>query len=367
MLNKKKGSLTMSIIKLENLGKSFENNQILKNVNTTIKKGDVVSIIGPSGMGKSTLLRAINFLDPPTQGKVFFDGVEINKKNVNEIRRKMGMVFQNFGLFSHMTAKQNLCSAPMKLLGKSRHDAEEKAIELLKTVGLAERADFYPSQLSGGQKQRVAIARCLAMEPEVILFDEPTSALDPTMVGEVMAVIRNLSKTGLTIVIVTHEMSFARDVSDRIFYMDEGGIYEEGTPQQIFDNPQKPKTQAFIYKIRNFNFEVNSPDFDNFEMLSGIDDFCFRHAMPEPIAKKLRRIAEELVVNIVAPKFEQCSLTLSYSEKQEKYAAEVTYPGESVNAIEAADDELAVMMIKGTAKSITHSFADGVNSLVLSV
>jgi polar amino acid transport system ATP-binding protein len=355
------------MIRLENLGKSYGELAILENVSVEIRKGDVVSIIGPSGAGKSTLLRAINFLDPPTQGKVFFGDVEITKKNVNEIRRQMGMVFQSFALFSHMTAKQNLCAGPMKLLGKSREEAEAKAMELLKAVGLAERADHYPDQLSGGQKQRVAIARCLAMEPEVVLFDEPTSALDPTMIGEVMAVIRNLTKTGLTIVIVTHEMDFARDISNRVFYMDEKGIYEDGSPEQIFENPQKPKTQAFIYRIRSFHFEITSADFDNFEMLSGIDNFCFRHAMDEATAKKVRRIAEELVINIVVPKFAQGSLTISYSEKQEKYEVVVSYPGENIDALETAEDDLAAMMVRGTAKTIAHSYADGMNMLTLSL
>jgi polar amino acid transport system ATP-binding protein len=359
--------IAMSIIKIENLGKSYGENVILENVSVDIEKGDIVSIIGPSGAGKSTLLRAMNFLSPPTSGKVYFDGVEINKKNVNETRRKMGMVFQNFGLFSHMTAKQNICAGPMKLLGRTREQAEKRAMELLKDVGLAERANHYPDQLSGGQKQRVAIARSLAMEPEAVLFDEPTSALDPTMIGEVMAVIRNLSKTGLTIVIVTHEMDFAREVSNRVFYMDEKGIYEEGPPSQIFDAPQKPKTQAFIYRIRNFNYEIKTADFDHLEMLSGIDHFCFRHGMAEPIAKKLRRIAEELIINIVVPQFTQCILSISFSEQQETYEVEVSYIGEAIDALEAAEDELAAMMVRGTAKNIAHTYVDGMNSMKVEV
>ncbi|MDR0949865.1 MAG: amino acid ABC transporter ATP-binding protein [Lachnospiraceae bacterium] len=355
------------MITIENLVKSYGNTVILENVSVEIQKGDVVSIIGPSGAGKSTLLRAMNFLSPPTSGKIFFDGKEINKKNINEIRRKMGMVFQSFGLYSHMTAKQNICVGPMKLLGKSRDEAEKRAMELLKDVGLAQRADHYPHQLSGGQKQRVAIARSLAMEPEAILFDEPTSALDPTMIGEVMAVIRNLSKTGLTIVIVTHEMDFARDVSNRVFYMDDKGIYEDGTPSQIFDQPQKPKTQAFIYRIRNFNYEIRSAKFDHLEMLSGIDHFCFRHGMAEPTAKKLRRIAEELIINIVVPKFSRCDLTISFSEQQEKYEVAVSYSGENIDALDTADDELAVMMVRGTAANIAHSYVNEVNYIKASL
>jgi len=246
----------MSIIRTENLTKSFGENVILQNVSVEIEQGEVVSIIGPSGTGKSTFLRAINFLDPPTTGNIYFNDMKINKHNVDVLRRKMGMVFQNFGLFSHLDVMENLCMGPVKLLGKSRAEAETKAMDLLRTVGLSNRAHHFPHQLSGGQKQRVAIARCLAMEPEVILFDEPTSALDPTMVGEVMAVMRSLAKTGLTMLVVTHEMSFAKEISSRVFYMDECGIYEQGTPKEIFEHPQKPKTQEFIYRIRSFNYKI---------------------------------------------------------------------------------------------------------------
>ncbi|MDR0951858.1 MAG: ATP-binding cassette domain-containing protein [Oscillospiraceae bacterium] len=357
----------MSIIKVENLEKRFGDNIILHDVSCEIERGDIVSIIGPSGSGKSTFLRAINFLSPPTAGEVYFDGERVDKKNVNEVRRKMSMVFQNFGLFSHLTALQNLCAGPMKLLGKTKEQAEEKAYELLKTVGLTERANHYPHELSGGQKQRVAIARCLAMEPEVILFDEPTSALDPTMVGEVMAVIRNLSKTGLTLLIVTHEMSFAREVSSRVFYMDEGGIYESGAPEEIFSAPQKPKTQEFIYRIRSFNYDVASVDFDSFELLSGIDAFCFSHAVDGALAKKLRLIAEELVINIVVPKFKKCSLTVSFSDKIGRYEVTVAYPGSIENALDTAEDDLAAMMIRGTATQVEHKYEDEINTLKLSL
>lgn len=355
----------MGILKIENLCKAFGDNVILQNVNADIGKGEVISIIGPSGTGKSTFLRAINFLDPPTSGTVYFEGEPIDKKNVNTVRKKMGMVFQNFGLFTHLNVTENLCTGPMKLLNKSREAAEATAAELLKTVGMTERAYHLPCQLSGGQKQRVAIARCLAMEPEVILFDEPTSALDPTMVGEVIAVIRQLAKTGLTIMIVTHEMSFAHDISDRVFYMDEKGIYEQGTPQEIFDNPQKPKTQAFIYKIRSFTYEIHSKDFDYVEMLAGIDNFCFSHAVETDTAKKLRLLAEELVINIVVPKFSECRLTLSFSEKLARYEIEVIYPGKNNNILNTTEDELAAAIVQNTAGHVTHGFENGMDVLKL--
>jgi len=353
----------MSIISVKNLKKSFGDNVILQNISTDIEKGEVISIIGPSGTGKSTFLRAINFLDPPTDGEVFFDDEKITKKNVDAARRRMGMVFQNFGLFSHLDVMGNLTAGPVKLLGKTKGEAAEKASELLKTVGLAERAHFFPHQLSGGQKQRVAIARCLAMSPEVILFDEPTSALDPTMVSEVMAVMRSLAKSGMTMVVVTHEMDFARDVSNRVFYMDEGGIYEEGSPEEIFSDPKKPKTQAFIFNIRSFNYEVASRDFDYVEMLGGVENFCFRHAIEKKTANKLQLLAEELVINIIAPQYGACSLNLSFSEKLGTYELSISYAGQESDALESAEDDLSAMMVRNSAKEIRHSYADGVNRI----
>ena len=354
----------MSIISVRNLSKAFGENIILQNVNADIEKGEVISIIGPSGTGKSTLLRAINFLDPPTGGEVFFDGEKITRKNMDAARRRMGMVFQNFGLFSHLSVMDNLIMGPVKLLGFSKEEATEKAAELLKTVGLAERAAFLPRQLSGGQKQRVAIARCLAMSPEVILFDEPTSALDPTMVSEVMAVMRSLAKSGMTMIVVTHEMDFARDVSGRVFYMDERGIYEDGSPDEIFNNPKKPKTQAFIYNIRSFSYEVTSRNFDYAEMLGGVENFCFRHAIERKTVNKLVLLAEELVINIITPQYGACSLSLSFSEKLRTYELSVSYCGKKANALDSAKDELSATLVKKSANDIRHEYADGVNKII---
>jgi len=232
------------MIRVEHLQKSFGNLEVLRDVNAIINKGEVISIIGPSGTGKSTFLRCLNLLDKPTGGAIFINEKDILAKNANvpQLRQKMGMVFQSFNLFEHLTVMENLCIAPAKLLNKSKEEAKTKGYELLKMVGLLEKADVYPRQLSGGQKQRVAIARCLAMEPEIILFDEPTSALDPTMISEVLAVIRSLAKQGMTMAIVTHEMGFAKDVSSRIFYMDEGIIYED----------QRCEFAYFLYGRRHY-------------------------------------------------------------------------------------------------------------------
>jgi len=357
----------MSMITIKNLEKRFGGNVILKGINAEIDKGEVISIIGPSGTGKSTLLRAINFLDAPTGGEVHFDGVQITKKNVDSARRRMGMVFQNFGLFSHHSVMGNLTAGPRKLLKKSVKEAEETAARLLKSVGLSERAHYFPRQLSGGQKQRVAIARCLAMSPEVILFDEPTSALDPAMVSEVMAVMRSLAKSGMTMLVVTHEMDFARDVSNRVFYMDEGGIYEDGTPEQIFSNPQKSKTKTFIHNIRSFIYEVKNREFDFMEMFGGMENFCFRHAIDKKMSNTLHLLVEELIVNIITPQYGACSLKLDYSEKLGSYALALSYPGESSNALETAEDELSVMMVKKSAKSLQHSYADGKNVIIVTL
>ena len=223
----------------------------LDGVDAEIRRGEVVVIIGPSGSGKSTLLRSLNLLETPTEGTIEFDGVNITdpKVDINLHRRKMGMVFQHFNLFPHMTILRNMTLAPTKLLKKSKADAEEKAMELLRRVGLADRAGAYPSQLSGGQKQRIAIVRALCMEPEVMLFDEPTSALDPEMVGEVLAVMKQLAAEGMTMVVVTHEMGFAREVADRVIFIDGGKILEEGTPEDIFEHPTNQRTIDFLSKV----------------------------------------------------------------------------------------------------------------------
>ena len=240
-----------SIIKVEALAKAFGKVEVLKGIDIEIKKGEVVVIIGPSGCGKSTFLRTLNLLEVPTGGNIYFEGTDITnpKTNINIHRQKIGMVFQQFNLFPHMTVLKNMTIAPMKLLKLSKAEAEEKAMKLLERVGLADRANSYPSQLSGGQKQRVAIVRALCMEPEVMLFDEPTSALDPEMVGEVLEVMKDLAKDGMTMAIVTHEMGFAREVANRVLFIDQGIIMEQGTPEEVFGNPKSPRLKDFLSKV----------------------------------------------------------------------------------------------------------------------
>lgn len=242
-----------AFIKVSDLKKHYNSGEVkaLDGVNCEINKGEVVVIIGPSGSGKSTFLRSLNLLEIPTGGSIVFNGTDITapKTNLNKHRQKMGMVFQHFNLFPNMTVLKNMTSAPVTILKKSKEEAEKKALELLERVGLKDRADAYPSQLSGGQKQRVAIVRALCMEPEVMLFDEPTSALDPEMVGEVLDVMKELASEGMTMVVVTHEMGFAREVATRVIFMDEGVIQEDGTPEEIFDNPKCERLKSFLGKI----------------------------------------------------------------------------------------------------------------------
>jgi len=239
------------VIKVIDLHKSFGDLEVLKGVNNEIRKGEVVCIIGASGSGKSTFLRCLNLLEEPTKGEVIIDGISLteHKKDINKLRQKVGMVFQQFNLFPHMTVLGNITLGPIKLRGMTREQAEKKAVELLRKVGLYDKDNVYPNKLSGGQKQRVAIARALAMDPEVMLFDEPTSALDPEMVGEVLNVMKQLADEGMTMAVVTHEMGFAREVGDRILFMDEGIIAEENTPQEIFSNPRNERTRSFLSKV----------------------------------------------------------------------------------------------------------------------
>jgi len=239
------------IIKVTDLKKSFGDIHVLKGITTDIKRGEVVVVIGPSGSGKSTFLRTLNLLEDPTGGTIEFENVDITdpKTDINLHRQKMGMVFQQFNLFPHMTVLKNMTLAPIKLLGKTKQEAEATALELLDKVGLKDRANAYPSQLSGGQKQRVAIVRALAMNPDVMLFDEPTSALDPEMVGEVLDVMKNLAKEGMTMVVVTHEMGFAKEVADRVIFIDEGVIMEDAPPSEFFSNPKNERLKSFLSKV----------------------------------------------------------------------------------------------------------------------
>ena len=348
------------MIRIEHLRKEYPTAVPLKDVNVEIHKGDVVSVIGPSGTGKSTLIRCINLLDKPTSGKIFIDGEEITAKgsDVARIRRKMGMVFQHFNLFPHMTVIENIMAAPMDLLGKSKQEAYEKGIDLLRKVGLADKAMNYPDVMSGGQKQRVAIARTLAMEPEIILFDEPTSALDPTMIGEVQAVIRDLAKQGITMIIVTHEMKFAREICNRVFYMDQGGIYEDGTPEQIFDNPQKERTRQFIRHLKVLEYPITSKDFDFIGFNTQIEEFGRKNRISQRTIYNIQAYIEEMCVQIILPQMKapfEALVTIEYSEEKDNADVVVRYSGESFDPLQT-DNELSLLIAKNATKNIVYSY-----------
>ncbi|MBO6188220.1 MAG: ABC transporter permease subunit [Prevotella sp.] len=299
---------------ISHLRKSYGTLDVLRDITADIHRGEVISIIGPSGTGKSTFLRSLNLLDPPTGGSIIVDGEDILAKGypVNRLRQKMGMVFQSFNLFEHKTVMENVIFAPCQLLHKSEEEARREGLALLRKVGLAEKADVYPSSLSGGQKQRVAIARALAMKPEVILFDEPTSALDPTMVGEVLSVIRQLAKEGLTMLIVTHEMKFAHDVSTRIFFMYDGYIHEDGSPEQIFEAPVHSATKAFIQRIRKEVFEIEGPDFDFLGMHSAISAFCHKYDITVK-EETAHRLCNTMLDNVMA-RYRPITVRITHSE-----------------------------------------------------
>lgn len=331
------------MIKIENLCKKYGDFSVLENVSVEIHKGDIVSIIGSSGCGKSTFIRCLNLLEQPTSGKIIIDGENIldKKADVCALRRKMGMVFQSFNLFSHLMVIENIILGPVNLLKKSRQEAYEEGMELLEMVGLANKAFAYPDELSGGQKQRVAIARTLAMHPEIVLFDEPTSALDPTMVSEVLAVIRKLADRKMTMIIVTHEMNFAKNVSNRVFYMDEKGIYEEGTPQQIFEHPQKQKTKEFIYKIKTLHDVIKDRTFDLYAFNAKVETFLKNQFFTEKQINKVLLVCEEIIFHCIFSCFgtehAPVDFMLQYSEQKDEIMLE--FIGEAIpeNVLEQAD------------------------------
>ncbi len=355
------------MISVRHLSKHFGDLVVLSDINADIREGEVITIIGPSGTGKSTFLRCLNLLETPTGGSIVIDGVPLldKKTDVPKLRQKMGMVFQSFNLYAHLTVLENLTTGPVKLLGKSKAEAGQKAMELLKLVGLAEKAYSFPDELSGGQKQRVAIARCMAMDPEILLFDEPTSALDPTMVSEVLAVIRRLAKEGITMIIVTHEMEFARNISNRVFYMDEGVIYEEGSPQQIFGNPQREKTRAFIHRIRSFHHHIASRDYDLYALQAAIEAFCDKHMLLKKTKDHVVHIAEEVLGLQLT--FNDVNLYLHYSEKDGTVEMVCDSAGSAVNPLEegALSDDIALRLIRARTEKAEYRYKNGRNVLTL--
>lgn len=345
------------MIKISHLSKKYELSQPLIDVNTTINSGDIISIIGPSGCGKSTLLRCINMLEHPTSGSIVIDGIDItNKDNYNNsIKLKMGMVFQSFNLFPHMTIIENVMYPQVDILKRSNQEAYDKAMEVLHMVGMDGKTTQYPSSLSGGQKQRVAIARTLVMEPDVILFDEPTSALDPTMVGEVQSVLRELSKLGKTMLIVTHEMRFAKEICNRVFYIDQGRIYEEGSPKQIFENPKKDRTRRFIKQLKVFEAVIDSKEFDYASSITEMIRYGIRNQIDTKTINKMQSCFEELCLQILLPTIDNplISFSLEYNALDDSTAGCVLYNGKHFNP-KHTDNELSLSILKNIVKNTKY-------------
>ena len=361
-----------TVISISHLQKAYPNVTPLRDVNTEIRQGDIISIIGPSGTGKSTLLRCLNRLEEPTAGEIRVLGQTLtgaSPRELGAIRRRMGMVFQSFNLFPHLTVLENIMLGPVELLGRSRQEAYGRGIELLQSVGLAEKAQNYPDELSGGQKQRVAIARTLAMGPDIVLFDEPTSALDPTMVGEVLSVIRNLASQGLTMLIVTHEMKFARDVSTRVFYMDQGLIYEEGTPEQIFVHPTTDRCRAFVQRLKTFHAEISSREFDFLGTASQIDTFARKHLLGANQSLKFQQIFEELCVSIILPTLPpdggwMMSFDALCQEDGSQCEAVIRWPGAPFDPL-TEGEKLSVKLALAKTKDSCWRYDNGINTVTI--
>lgn len=357
-----------SMISLRHVCKEYPNVVPLQDISVEIRKGEVISVIGPSGTGKSTLLRCINLLEMPTAGEIVVGGEVITNKKcrINLVRQKMGMVFQSFNLFAHKTIIENIMMGQTDLLGRSRQEAYEKGMELLRTVGLSDKALSYPDELSGGQKQRAAIARTLAMEPEIILFDEPTSALDPTMVGEVLSVIRRLAGQGMTMMIVTHEMKFARDVSTRIFYMDQGELYEDGTPEQIFEHPKRERTRVFVRQLKVLHEENLLRNFDFPAFMTQLEEFGRKQQLSQKQIYAMQLVTEEALLQKLLPAAPDMKIMVDveYGEKENLTEMRFSYEGVPFHPFRDEND-LSVRMLKGVAGKIEHSFSDGINCLTI--
>ena len=348
------------MISVKNLCKSYDGLQILKDVNIDFPDGSTTVIIGGSGCGKSTLLRCLNLLEKPDCGTIEIDGEDIVKaKNVDKLRQKLGMVYQSFNLFSHLSVLENIILAPMKVKKISKEEAISKAYELLKMVGMENRATHMPDQLSGGQKQRVAIARALAMEPEVILFDEPTSALDPTMVDEVETVIKRLVDSGMTSIIVTHEMRFARNIASNILFLAEGGVYEEGSPDQIFDNPQKDLTRRFIYRSRMYEEALNKTDIDIYELCSRIRQYAIAYGLTRKQSKGIEYFCEELIYPLIM--FNNAVLRIIADENRNEYSITAEFKGLNKDPLSLeCIDELGLSIVKAYSSSLNSSCINGI-------
>ena len=361
----------MSIIRFEHVRKEYDDIIPLMDVNGQVERGDIISVIGPSGTGKSTLLRCLIGLEDLTSGRIFINDIDVTKKdkNAREMLLKTGMVFQSYNLFEHMSVIENVMFAPVRRLKLTRQQAYDEAMNYLRMTGLEGHALKYPSQLSGGQKQRVSIARTLAMHPEIILFDEPTSALDPRMAMEVGGVIKNLARQGYTIMMVTHDMDLAKDISNRVFYMDEGIIYEDGKANEIFNNPKKEKTASFVGKLRTLSFRINRLGCDPYEMSSQLKNYCGNASLGKHLSYAANFVAEEILMGTIVPRFGKESIdaevNVSVANIDKTVCMEFNYGGGPFNALDYCD-EYAATLIEHWQKETNYTF-DGTNHLLIKI
>lgn len=356
------------LLEVKCLSKKFSDSEPLKDINCTVRQGEVISVIGPSGTGKSTFLRCINRLERPTGGSIYFHGEEMtdDAATIRRMRQKIGMVFQSFNLFSNMTVLKNITLCPMMLKGQGKDEAVNKAKELLAMVGLEQKAHAYPDELSGGQKQRIAILRTLAMEPEILLFDEPTSALDPRMVDDVLYVMRDLARQKYTMIIVTHEMHFAENVSDRIFFMNDGVIYEEGSPREIFHNPKQEATKIFINRLKLFEKVFTDKEIDLTGVQGEIEAFAHRQFMSGRKKMILQLIFEELIYELLIKErgnIFPIELTIMYNDVTEECETKISYAGDNYNPM-SEKNNMSVNILNGIVEGFTHNY-DGKNIINL--
>lgn len=364
------------MIRLEGISKRFGPTEVLRNVTAHVLTGECVALIGESGSGKSMLLRTIAMLERPDTGAVFIGGADITRKGVNldQVRESMGMVSQGFHLFSHLSVLDNITLALRWVRREGQAQAEAKAMRLLSLVGMADKSRSFPHQLSGGQQQRTAIARCLAMEPKIMLLDEPTSALDPAMTSEVLSIIRKLTSMGLTMLIATHEMAFAQDVASRVFFIAEGAIHEEGPPRQIFENPRKEKTRAFITRLKTFNLEITSLNFDSVSMNAQVEMYCKKYNIEQKRIYHLQLVLEELVMEIFRQRYQDSppdiSLTIAYAQEADEISLDVVFTAEECNPFDPSGveaDDLGMRLVKNYAKHYEHAFGQGQNRITIQI
>jgi polar amino acid transport system ATP-binding protein len=377
-------ALNNAIIQVQGLSKSYGSLTVLKDLELTVNQGEKISIIGPSGCGKSTLLRMINLLEKPDRGKIYIAGSEITaaRADIDKMRRKIGMVFQNFNLFNHLDVLENIILAPTRINKLPRAQAVARAKELLDMVSLRSKLHAFPMELSGGQKQRIAIARCLAMDPAIMLFDEPTSALDPLMVSEVLSTIRALAKQGMTMLIVTHEMGLAREISDRVLYMDEMGIYESGPPAAIFENPRREKTIAFIFKHKNFSEHIDSRIFDMINFNARAELFCHKYNIGAKRIYNIQLAAEELISGLIGRCYAKeekpdIDINIVFSEASGDMQMEIRARGLAYNpfaSIEAGEPgaeineaDLGFLLVKRLSRSLQYQYREGANVITIAL